>query len=277
MQPDQSTSQRWYHGRSSDAPCELVRPEQLYVERIEETGSRAFVLTHHYSKSFPSARLSIGLYRKRGLEPSELVGTCVFSHPCNEATLPAYLPGIYGTFGVELGRFVLLNREPRNTESWFIARAFELLAEYLSDVRAVLSFSDPMPRTRLDGTILTPGHVGIIYQATNGVYLGKSTPRTILICPDGRVLHNRSLSKLLRGERGADGVAQQLLDMGCSPRRSGESPQSWMSRIRALGELRSMRHKGNHAYAWSLDRRDYTLPQALGPYPKKRDETPLFA
>jgi hypothetical protein len=105
---------------TSDAPCDLVRPEQLAVELIVESVARSFIVDHHYSRTFPSARLCIGLYRKRGLEPSELVGTCVFSLPCNEATLPAYLPGISGTFGVELGRFVLLNREPRNTKSWFI-------------------------------------------------------------------------------------------------------------------------------------------------------------
>jgi hypothetical protein len=119
--------------------------------------------------------------------------------------------------------------------------------------------------------------VGIIYQATNGIYLGRSSVRLIPITPDGSALHNRSLSKLLYNERGADGVVAQLLDMGCRPRRSGESAQSWLGRIQAAGELRKARHPGNHAYAWSLDRRAYALPQAYGPYPKKRDEIPMFA
>lgn len=270
-------AQRWERGHTSDAPCDLVRPEQLAVELISESVARSFIVDHHYSRSFPSGRLCIGLFRKVGLVLSQLVGVAVFSHPSNEATLPAYLPGISGTRGVELGRFVLLNREPRNTESWFIARAFELLRQTLGGVMAVLSFSDPMPRTRLDGTVFMPGHVGTIYQATNGIYLGRSSARTILIAPDGRVLHNRSLSKLLYNERGADGVAAQLLDMGCRPRRSGESAQSWLGRIQAGGELRKVRHPGNHAYAWTLDRRAYALPDPYGPYPKKRDEMPLFA
>jgi hypothetical protein len=269
-------AQRWEQGQTCEAPCELVRPEQLAVERLDERAARAFIVHHHYSKSFPAARLCVGLFRKQGLLLFELVGVAVLSHPCNEATLPAYLPGIHSVYGIELGRFVLLQKEPRNSESWFIARVFGQLRQALPDVRAVLSFSDPMPRSRLDGTVFMPGHVGTIYQATNGRYLGRSSARTILLAPDGRVLHNRSLSKLLRGERGADGVAQQLLDMGCRPKRPGESAQSWLGRIRAAGELRSRRHMGNHAYAWSLDRRDYALPQAFGPYPKKRDESPLL-
>jgi hypothetical protein len=135
---------------------------------------------HHYSRSFPSGGLCIGLFRKVGLVPSQLVGVAVFSHPSNEATLPAYLPGISGTPGVELGRFVLLQSEPRNTESWFIARAFELRRQTLCGVMAVISFSDPMPRSKLNGTEFMPGHVGTIYQATNGLYLGRSSARTIM-------------------------------------------------------------------------------------------------
>ena len=48
-------------------------------------------------------------------------------------------------------------------------------------------FSDPLPRTRADGTVVMPGHLGTIYQAANAVYTGRGTPRTLTLLPDGTV------------------------------------------------------------------------------------------
>ncbi len=66
----------------------------------------------------------------------ELVGVAVFSVPCNSRTIPASAPDLAALEGVELGRFVLLDDVPANGETWFL--------------------------------------VGTIYQAFNGMYLGRA-------------------------------------------------------------------------------------------------------
>jgi hypothetical protein len=45
-------------------------------------------------------------------------------------------------------------------------------------------FSDPVERRRADGTVIMPGHVGVIYQASNAVYTGRGTARTLALLPD---------------------------------------------------------------------------------------------
>jgi hypothetical protein len=53
---------------------------------------------------------------------------------------------------------------PGNGESWFIARCFERLRR--EGFVGVVAHSDPLRRTRADGTVVCPGHVGTIYQAS---------------------------------------------------------------------------------------------------------------
>lgn len=80
----------------------------------------------------------------------------------------------------ELHRLVVLDGTPTNTESWFIARAFEGLREYRPRIRAVLSFADS-----------TEGHSGVIYQATNAVYSGMTGRATFYRDTEGRLRHPR--------------------------------------------------------------------------------------
>jgi len=49
-------------------------------------------------------------------------------------------------------------------------------------IRAVVTFADP-----------SVGHVGIIYQAFNSIYLGTTAARTTLWLPDGTCLDERTL------------------------------------------------------------------------------------
>ncbi|WP_455710679.1 Mom family adenine methylcarbamoylation protein [Streptomyces albogriseolus] len=99
---------------------------------------------------------------------------------------------------MECSRFVLLDECPGNAESWFLARCFDrLLAE---GVHGVVSFADPVPRRTASGLLVMPGHVGTIYAATNAVYTGRATARTVKLLPDGTVFHDRTAQKIRRQE-----------------------------------------------------------------------------
>lgn len=255
-------TQRWRNRTARYRPTgETINPLAYEVAALAgDAAAKAFVLQHHYSGTYPAARFRFGLYRK-----GELVGVAVFSHPCNDAVLTTVFPGD-ARESVELGRFVLLDDVPSNGETWFLGRAFHLLRR--TGLRGVVSFSDPVPRHAADGTQTTPGHLGVIYMAHNGVYLGRGTARTLHLLPDGAVFSARAAQKVRRRERGWRYAVEQLVKGGAPPPPSGELGD-WMRE--AVSRLVALRHPGNHKYAWGLQRRvRHSLPPSL-PYPRKME------
>lgn len=240
---------RWESKRSTLRPAAPIRTAEYEVAEIaDDVTPKRFILEHHYSGSYPAARRRFGLYHR-----GALAGVAVFSQPMTGTVL-------------ELGRFVLLDEVPGNGETWFLARAFEQLRA--AGVPRVVSFSDPIERTRADGTRVFPGHVGTIYQAFNGTLLGRSCARTHRLLPDGRLLSPRTMQKIRARERGVEHAAAQLEALGAEPLRDDESSVAWLNRwVSAL--TRPLRHPGNFKYVWALNRRERkALPRSL-PYPKK--------
>lgn len=253
-------NQRWHARRDSYRPsaepiCTLAHE---VAPIADDATARAFVLEHHYSCSYPAARYRFGLYRH-----GRLAGVAVFSHPCSDRVITNVFP-VPAVEAVELGRFVLLDEVEGNGETWFLARAFELLRR--EGLVGVVSFSDPVPRATAAGAVVFPGHLGTIYQAHNGCYLGRSTARTLRLLPDGTVLSSRSLQKIRAREQGWRYSAGLLESAGAAPLGEGD-PRPWLATW--LPRLtRTLRHPGNHRYAWPLERRlRRQLPEAL-PYPK---------
>ena len=138
-------------------------------------------------------------------------------------------------------------------ETWFLSRAFRIGAD--AGLRGVVSFSDPVPRLRADGTLLSPGHVGTIYQAANGWHTAeRGTPRTLLVGPDGLVLSDRALSKIRHQERGHEYAERQLVGYGARPLRPGQSPAAWLRDALDAAGIRRVRHPGNYRYLFRIGR-----------------------
>ena len=277
MRPD--ACQRWRDGGDRYRPAgETLDPRDYEVAIIpDDTTAKAFVERHHYSHSYPAARVRVGLYHTHGAvaiaRDAELAGRCdaarviraelerylvgvaVFSHPPSEAVLER-LP-CDRLAGVELGRFVLLDSVPGNGESWFLARCFELLRSEGYEV--VVSHSDPVPRFTHAGALVMPGHVGVIYQATNAIYAGRTKPVLHAIMPDGTVFSPRSMTKIRLAERGYRRCVDELVAYGApAPTKadlaSRDARRDWM--WGAIGSVgRRIRHTGNHRYVWAVDRR----------------------
>lgn len=258
-------TQRWRERRDSYRPAgELLRPDEYDVVAIpDDRTAKAFVVQHHYSGSMPASRRRFGLYRN-GI----LCGVAVYSHPVNDRVLTTVFPGP-ATDSLELGRFVLLDEVPSNGETWFLARTFDLLRK--EGFVGVLSFSDPVPRTTSDGESVHPGHVGTIYQAANGVYLGRGDARCLRLLPDGTVFSHRAEQKVRRFEQGWRYASEQLVRHGAQPLTERDDPEAWL--LQWLPALtRRLRHPGNHKYAWPIDRHvRKVLPQSR-PFPKRQFE-----
>lgn len=269
--------QRWNAARATYRPAgEPIDTARYGVEEIDERSARAFIVRHHYSGTYPAALFRVGLFRSTPFQQSALVGVAVFSVPMNPHAIAKHT----GTdAGCELGRLTLLDDVEANGETFFLARAFDLLAAQRDAsnsqrFRAVLSFSDPMARTSTDGTVTMPGHIGTIYQASNARYVGRSSSRTLILDQSGRNLSPRALSKIRNDETGAAYACEQLINAGAPRRHPHESGRDYVTRALAEGPFRRLQHPGNYAYVFTIgDRRTRhettrTLSPAL-PYPKK--------
>jgi hypothetical protein len=252
-------NQRWKNRLTCYRPAdELIKASEYDVASIAgDNEARHFVETHHYSGSYPAARFRFGLYRS-GI----LAGVAVFSVPCSNSVLTNVFP-MPASFSVELGRFVLLDSVPGNGETWFLARVFRELRK--EGLVGVVSFSDPLPRRTIEGTIIHRGHVRTIYQAFNGRYLGRSAPRTLHLLPDGSVFSERAIQKIRQAERGwryATGILERF---GAAP--IGGDPGQWLAHWLPL-LTRAVRHPGNHKYGWPLSPAACKLMPPTAPYPK---------
>jgi hypothetical protein len=247
----QDRGPKWRH--RSEGGFDAARYE---VAPIAAPTAKAYVERHHYAGSYVASRLRYGLWDRRGA----LLGVAVLSVPVRRAVLTGPFPELEPFHeSLELGRFVLADRAPGNAESWFLAQVFRLAGR--EGVRGVVSFSDPVARRDATGRLVFPGHVGVIYQASNAIYAGRGTARTVLLLPDGRVLNERALAKL------------RALDLGHA--YVEELLRGWLPRALAAAGVRRLRHPGNHRYLFRLGdraaRRSVLVGLPNSPYPKRVD------
>lgn len=248
-----AVAMRWSAGRSTYRPAqEPIDPTRFFVERIEERLAREFVISHHYSRSFPAAIACYGLMER--IEPHQvrLSGVAVFSVSMQARAADAY--GAAGEPFCELGRFVLLDDVTGNGETFFLARAIRRLSvdktgpDGRAKYKLCLAYSDPVPRADIKGNVTLTGHIGGIYASASAAYCGRSSSRTLWLAPDGTSLSERALSKLRSDDTGARYAYEMLLSHGAPPIAPGEESRAYVRRALNEGPFRRLHHPGNHAY-----------------------------
>jgi hypothetical protein len=253
------------------APDTRFCPSEYAVDVLREREAKAFTVAHHYSGTFPAARLSVGLFRCAGTV-RQLVGSAIFSVGIQPRSIPSYT-GLETSHGVELGRFCLLNEVGFNGESFFLARALRI-ARQLLGIDVVLSYCDPLERRDPVTAMLTkPAHRGVIYQASNALYAGRARPNSLVVTASGAMVSRRALGKIALGEVGRGYATEQLRVAGVPDLRPREDPRAWLQRLYDEGALRRVRHPGNFVYVFSLHdaaKRSVLAHNNGGlPYPKK--------
>lgn len=247
---DPGACQRWHDRRPSwrhvrDGGFDRHRYQ---VAPIDEADAKRFIQRHHYAGTMPAALRRYGMLER---DTQHLVGVAVFAVPVNTTVLTRPFPALEPhRQSMELSRFCLLDQVPGNGESWFLGQAFRLL--HADGVRGIVSFSDPVPRWHLDGTVIMPGHVGIIYQATGAVYAGRGTARTLLLLPDGTSLNARSLQKVRALDQGHAYVERRLVAAGAPARPPTADPAVWLADALRAARVRRVRHGGAHRYLFRL-------------------------
>lgn len=131
-------------------------------------------LNFHYSKAIPSSSYSYNVY-----EDGQWCGVILFGYGAT--------PNIGRPFGLVQGEIVELVRVALNgkqkTTSQCVAMALHRLHEDAPQIRMVVSFAD-----------VDQNHLGIIYQATNWIYLGRQNEgeRSAFII-NGKKTHPRTI------------------------------------------------------------------------------------
>ena len=242
--------QRWRNGLDYQAPT-TFDADEYFVESINKQMGIDFCEEHHYSNSYSVTRAQFGMFRQ---EDHAICGVAGFSVPMHNAVVARYVAdaSVKGDGNaVELGRFVLLDEVGKNGESWFLGQSFRQIKDELPLIDTVLAMSDPIPRKTLAGQLVMPGHIGGIYQAFNGRYVGRSSKTTKILTDSGHVVNARSLSKVRNLEDGYKGMIRKMTNkFGCRPPEPNENLRLWSKEVTA--NYRRIKHPGNHVYVWAV-------------------------
>ena len=132
----------------------------------------------HYSKRMPvNKTVRIGVW-----ENSKFIGSIVFSCGSAGASSIGLRLGLSNTEIAELSRVALKNHISPVTK--IIKIALQLLKKTNVKLRLIVSYADP-----------EQGHLGVVYQAGNWFYVGRSSPDVAYIDKKGRRWHSRSVSE----------------------------------------------------------------------------------
>ena len=136
------------------------------VESITINDYKDWLLKKHYAKRLCSVSYSFGLFNN-----NILCGVCTFGFPPNYN----YNDGKcvfndYKCLTLELNRLVINDNLEKNVLSFFVSQCLNKLPK----PSCIVSYADP-----------NNGHNGYIYQATNWIYTGVSTPKHKYIFDDG--------------------------------------------------------------------------------------------
>lgn len=138
----------------------------MRVERITAERAATAVVANHYLHRRPPISHAFGLYRD-----DKLVGAITFGTPASRHMQKGACPSDPSRV-IELNRLWVSDEMPRNSETWFLARALDLLPPLI-----VLSYADT-----------SRGHLGYVYRAANFFYAGwtdmeRKTPRFDYVAP----------------------------------------------------------------------------------------------
>lgn len=141
-----------YEGLTTEIKLDEIRVERTQVKTI-----RRAIVTGHYSGVMPDAcQDAFAVWNHLG----GLVGAVAYGPGGNNKTLTAIYPEANNKTGRELIRLWVHPNAPKNTASKIVAKSLKLLPK---EVELVVTFADSGQK-----------HLGIVYQALNFYYLGKT-------------------------------------------------------------------------------------------------------
>lgn len=145
------------------------------IRSIDRKLANYIQIQHHYLQTRASCTYAFALHF---IPTDEIVGVILYGNPTAPTTL-----NICGESNrknvIEITRLWVQDNTPKNIESYFISNTLQLV-----NYSIIVAFADP-----------DAGHVGIVYQASNFLYTGKSERKGGVIAIKNNKIHNKTLWK----------------------------------------------------------------------------------
>lgn len=200
----------------------------LHLDWCSYEAAKYAVEHWHYSRSMPTPPvIRIGVW-----ENDNFIGVVLFSRGANKNL--GRFAGLKEVEVCELTRVALSNHVV--PVSRVLSLAIKLLKKKEGGLRLIISYADPNQE-----------HIGVIYQATNWIYSGKTPPTYLYEDKRGRIWHQRQVS--------VSGVKPQYGELRCVPK---------------IPECTKIPQLGKYRYLYPLDdamRRQ--IEPLRKPYPKR--------
>ncbi len=164
-----------------------MKVREFWIEPIDKKTITPFVEKWHYSQYAGGIQHKhcFGLYSPDGpFGLPRMIGAMIYGQPAMPSTAAKYNPDDPNKCW-ELRRLCCIDDTPTNTESYFISQTLKWLKRN-TEVEVIISYSD-----------LEQGHEGVVYKASNFIYLGQTSEGSVLMV-DGKKYHNRSLNNIHR-------------------------------------------------------------------------------
>lgn len=163
-------------------------PDRYYIGKIPEERMKDMILKHHYLGRMRGSTYRFGLFDREVKEKTffgdfdDIVGVIMYSVPAAFQLCEGVCGKEYKERVIELSRLWIKDGTLPRVESFLIGQTLKMLDHH--DI--VVSYADP-----------SANHRGIIYQATNFIYTGKSGGgRDLILLNVKKGTHSRGTPKI---------------------------------------------------------------------------------
>lgn len=206
------------------------------VKKIDPREAAPFILKIHYAKRMPPISHAYGLIKK-----NQLHGVVTYGKPASRPLCVGVCGPEWSDKVIELNRLCLLNNL-QNEASQLVGASLRLLPK----PAIVVSYADT-----------AQNHLGVIYQATNFIYTGTTTPRNEWYVQGLENTHARALGHLVDAKTDSVKIALQ--------KQFGDKFQN---------RPRSVKHRYVYFVGSKTERKimKNSLRYEAKPYPKKENK-----
>lgn len=145
------------------------------IRPIDRKLANRIQVQNHYLQTRASCVYAFALHH---ISSDEIVGVILYGNPTSPTTI-----NICGEANrknvIEITRLWIQDDTPKNIESYFISNTIRRVNKPI-----IVAFADP-----------DVGHIGIVYQASNFLYTGKSERKGGVIAIKNNKIHNKTLWK----------------------------------------------------------------------------------
>ena len=145
--------------------------ERYTIRQIDKKLANDTQIANHYLHTKASCREAFGLYCDE-----RMVGVILYGNPTAPTT--QLICSVKCNI-MEITRLWIEDTTPKNAESYFIGGTLKRVSGEI-----IVAFADP-----------EYGHTGVVYQASNFLFLGKSDRKGKVIAIKGSKIHNKTLWK----------------------------------------------------------------------------------